>query len=506
MDKDNVLLEVKHLTKEFPGVKALDNITFRIDKGEVHCLLGENGAGKSTLMKCIIGMYKPTSGEVWFDGKRLDNNSVLKSLAAGISMIHQELSPVREKTIMENIWLGREPKNKLGFVDHKKMYQMTEEILNEVEMDIDPKLLMKQLTVAKMQMIEIAKAISYDAKMIIMDEPTSSLTEKEIEQLFKIIRRLKEKNVSVIFISHKLDEIKEICDRITIFRDGQYVVDRDVATTSTQDMINYMVGREIDQLFPKQEAKIGATRLKVRGLSDGKAFHNISFDLREGEILGFAGLVGAGRSEVMEALFGHREIKEGTVEVNGKTMVNKTPSDAIKNGWAFLTEDRRKTGIFPMLSVDYNILSSSMDKYRGPARLLKTKQMKRDATDLIEKLQVKTPSGTTAIQNLSGGNQQKALIAKWLLTNPEILIIDEPTRGIDVGAKSEIHRKISTLAQNGKCVLMVSSELPEVLGMSDRVVVMHEGKITGILENDGLTQEEVLMYASGEKDDFPFIE
>ncbi|MBP2098474.1 sugar ABC transporter ATP-binding protein [Enterococcus rivorum] len=500
---NDVLLEIRHLTKEFPGVKALDDIHLTVKKGEVHCILGENGAGKSTLMKCIIGMYKPTTGEIWFDGHLIEHNSVTKALESGISMIHQELSPVREKSVMENIWLGREPKNRFGLIDHKKMYDLTKSVLNRIDTDIDPKLLIKHLTVAKMQMIELAKAISYNAKLIIMDEPTSSLADKEVEQLYKIIRQLKSEGVSVIFISHKLDEIKEICDRITIFRDGQYVTDREVAETSTKEMIHLMVGRDITQLFPKQEVEIGPTRLSVQGLSDGKMFNNVSFDVHEGEILGFAGLVGAGRSEVMETLFGYRKHTAGQVFIHGKEVNISSPSDAIANKLAFLTEDRRKTGIFPLLSVNYNILSSSMDQYENKFKLLRPQRMKEDAEAYVETLKIKTTSGETAIMNLSGGNQQKVLIAKWLLTNPDILILDEPTRGIDVGAKAEIHRNISTMAYTGKSIIMVSSELPEVLGMSDRIVVMHEGKITGILENKGLTQEEILTYASGEKDDFP---
>lgn len=503
---EEVLLEIKDLTKEFPGVVALDNIHLKIYKGEVHCLLGENGAGKSTLMKCIIGMYTPTKGEIWFDGKLVEHNSVTKALQMGISMIHQELSPVREKSVMENIWLGREPKNKFGLVDHKKMYQMTEEVLKRINIDVDPKMLIKHLTVAKMQMIEIAKAISYQAKLIIMDEPTSSLTDNEVEQLYTIIRQLKKEGVSIIFISHKLDEIKEICDRITIFRDGQYITDRLVSETSTQQMVNLMVGRDIKQLFPKKEVEIGPVRLKVEHLSDGDAFEDVSFEVREGEILGFAGLVGAGRSEVMETLFGYRRKTAGRIIIDNKEVHITSPTAAIKNKLAFLTEDRRKTGIFPMLSVDYNILSSSMDQYENKVKLLNPKKMREDAEAYVETFKIKTASGETAIMNLSGGNQQKVLIAKWLLTKPDILILDEPTRGIDVGAKAEIHRNISTMAYTGKSIIMVSSELPEVLGMSDRVVVMHEGKITGILENKGLTQEEILMYASGEKNDFPIKE
>ena len=497
-----ILLKIENLSKEFPGVKALDDVHLTVKKGEVHCVLGENGAGKSTLMKCIIGMYEPTSGNIHFDGEQITTNNVLKSIERGISMIHQELTPVRERSIMENIWLGREPKNRLGLIDHKKMSEMTVEVLKRIDLDLDPRMLIKHLTVAKMQMIEIAKAISYDAKLIIMDEPTSSLTDKETEALYGIIRGLKKEGRSVIFISHKLEEIKEICDRITIYRDGKYVCDRDVCDTTPEQMISFMVGRDLTDLYPKEKVDIGDAYLKVENLSDGKVFDGVSFDVRKGEILGFAGLVGAGRSEVMEALFGVRAKTGGTIYLDGQEITNKNSKDAIANGFAFLTEDRRKTGIFPMLSVAENLTSGSLKRYQRKSGLLRTKSMKQEAIEYIEKFKVKTPSGEVKIMNLSGGNQQKVLIAKWMLTDPNVLILDEPTRGIDVGAKSEIHRKISQMVATGKSVIMISSDLPEVLGMSDRVVVMHEGKVTGVLTNEGLTQEEILTYASGEKNDF----
>lgn len=503
MEADNYLLRVEDIEKEFPGVKALNGVQLKISPGEVHALLGENGAGKSTLMKCLIGMHTPSKGKIWFDGRYIENYTITEALEMGISMIHQELSPVREKSIMENIWLGREPKNKFGLIDHKKMYQMTLDVLDRIQTKLDPKMLIKNLTVAKMQMIELAKAISYNAKLIIMDEPTSSLTEKETLQLYKIIRQLKAENCSIIYISHKLDEIQTICDTLTVLRDGQYVTDRLVKDTSTQEMINLMVGRDINQLFPKQKIEIGKVKFEIRDFSDGKHFNHISFDVREGEILGFAGLVGAGRSEVMESLFGVRSRISGEIYMDGKKISINNAGDAVKNKLAFLTEDRRKTGIFPMLSVGYNIISSSIDSFKNKIGLLDNKRLADEAENYIETLKVKTPSANAAIMNLSGGNQQKVLIAKWLLTKPEVLILDEPTRGIDVGAKAEIHRNISTMAYTGKCIIMVSSELPEILGMSDRVVVMHEGKITGILENKDLTQEEILEYASGEKDDFP---
>jgi len=502
MTEDTVLLRMESIRKEFPGVTALDNVDFTLHRGEVHALLGENGAGKSTLMKILIGLYTPTSGKIWYNGEYIENNSVTEALERNISMIHQELNPIQERSVMENIWLGREPKNKLGLVDHKEMYRMTEKLLQRINLKVNPKQLVKELTVGKIQMVEIAKAVSYDAKLIIMDEPTSSLTGGEVTELFEMIRVLKAQDVGIIYISHKLDEIFEICDRVTIFRDGQFVAARDIDQIDTQQMINLMVGRELNELFPKIEMEKGETRLVVTNISDGKHFRNVTFDAHESEIIGFAGLVGAGRTEIMEALFGITEIVEGTVRVKGKKLNLTDSSVAIENGLAFLTEDRRKTGIFPMLSVGYNIVSSSIDQYKNKFGLLNPGKIREDSQAYIESFKIKTPSQETAIGNLSGGNQQKALIAKWLLTNPDILILDEPTRGIDVGAKAEIYRTISKMAYTGKTILMVSSEMPEILGMSDRIIVMHEGRVTGILENKNLTQEIVLEYATGVRDDF----
>lgn len=502
MVDDNVLLRMENITKKFPGVTALDNVDFTLNKGEVHALLGENGAGKSTLMKILIGLYKPTSGKIWYNGNYIENNSVIEALNSNISMIHQELNPIQERSVMENIWLGREPKNKFGLVDHKEMFRMTEELLKRINLKVNPKQLVKELSVAKIQMLEIAKAVSYDAKLIIMDEPTSSLTDSEVDELFEIIRVLRDQNVGIIYISHKLDEIFEICDMVTIFRDGQFIETRKIEDIDHQTMINLMVGRELNELFPKTETEIGQTTLVVKNISDGKHFKNISFSAHEGEIIGFAGLVGAGRTEIMEALFGITDLVEGSVRVKGKELDLKDSSVAIKNGLAFLTEDRRKTGIFPMLGVGYNMISSSISDYENKFKLLNPIKMKEDANAYVDTFRIKTPSVDAAIGNLSGGNQQKVLIAKWLLTNPDILILDEPTRGIDVGAKAEIYRNISRMAYTGKTILMISSELPEILGMSDKIIVMHEGRITGILENKNLTQEIILEYATGVKDDF----
>lgn len=492
------------ITKVFPGVKALEEVNLHVQRGEVHALLGENGAGKSTLMKCLIGIYTPTQGKIHFEDKELVNHSTRTALELGISMIHQELNPVLEQTVMENLWLGREPRNRFGFVDHKKMAKMTEQTLEEIGVHLNPKTKVKELTVATIQMLEIAKAITYDAKLIIMDEPTSSLTEKETEQLFRIIRQLKAEGRGVIFISHKLDEIYEVCDTVTILRDGKSVETKPLENTTSSQLIQDMVGRELTQLYPeKRDEREKEVKLKVSGLADSTHFRDVNFELKKGEILGFAGLIGAGRSEVMEALFGLRDLLEGTIEMDGKRIQIKHANDAIEKGIAFLTEDRRKTGLFPMLSVGYNIVSSSIGEYRNRLGLLNHKKINRDAQHYIDTLKIKTPSPDTEIQYLSGGNQQKALIARWLLTNPDILILDEPTRGIDIGAKSEIHQMIADLAKEGKSILLVSSELPEVLGLADRVVVMHEGKVQGILENNNLGQETVMEYASGERDDFP---
>lgn len=503
MDNE-VLLKMENITKIFPGVVALDKVNLTVKKGEIHALLGENGAGKSTLMKCLVGMQSVTEGTIWFDGEYIKDYSVLDAIEMNISMIHQELNPVMHKTVMENIWLGREPKNKFGFIDHKKLYEQTAELFDRLQMNINPRELLVNLTVANIQMVEIAKAISLDAKLVIMDEPTSSLTDNESEQLFRIANELKNQGVSIIYISHKLEEIFELCDTVTIFRDGQYIGTKAIEDIDTPTMINMMVGREVNELYPKGEfdTKIGEVVLEVDNISDGLRFKDVSFDLREGEIVGFAGLVGAGRTEVMEALFGITQVTEGSVAINGKKVEIKHTNEAIDNGLAFLTEDRRQTGIFPMLSVGYNIVSGSIDTYKNSFGLLNPAKIKEDAKAYIETFRIKTPSEDTPVQNLSGGNQQKVLIAKWLLTKPEVLILDEPTRGIDVGAKAEIYRTMSQMAYTGKSIIMVSSELPEVLGMSDRIVVMHEGRVTGILDNDNLTQQEIMEYATGAKDDF----
>jgi methyl-galactoside transport system ATP-binding protein/inositol transport system ATP-binding protein len=496
-DKD--ILIMKDIVKTFPGVKALKGVELSVKYGEIHALMGENGAGKSTLMKCLIGIHPPTSGQIYFEGNQIENYSTAEALKMGIAMIHQELSPVEHRSIMENIWLGREPKTKLGLVDHKKMYEMTKDVLKLIDFNEDPKTLMVSLTVANMQMIEIAKALSYNAKLIIMDEPTSALTNKEIDQLFSIMKRLRESGKSIIYISHKLEEIFEISDRVTIYRDGQFIGSKATSDITTPELIKMMVGRDVNEMFPKVICDIGDVKMEVKDLSLGRKFSDVSFTVRKGEILGIAGLVGAGRTEVIETIFGIRHKSSGQILIDGKEVRISTPADAKRNKMALLTEDRRITGIIPMLSVLQNVMIASISKYIKKTGLLNHKQAIQDTNEFVKAISIKTPSIYQKVENLSGGNQQKVLVARWLLTNPEILFLDEPTRGIDVGAKAEIHRLITNLAGQGKSIIMVSSELPEVMGMSDRIMIMHAGKVTGIIENTKeLTQEEIMSYATGQ--------
>ena len=498
MEDQKYLVEMKNILKNFPGVQALRGVDLNVGYGEIHALVGENGAGKSTLMKCLIGMHPPTSGQIFFEGNELKNYNTSDALKMGIAMIHQELSPVLYRSIMENIWLGREPKTKFGFVDHQKMYDMTKEVLKTINLDVDPKMLMVDLTIAKTQMIEIAKAISYNAKVIIMDEPTSALTKKEIVQLFGIMRQLKADGKSLIYISHKLDEIFEISDKITVFRDGKLIGTDNKDKFDVQSLIKMMVGRDVTEMFPKVDCEIGDIKLQVTGLADTGRFKDVSFTVRKGEILGIAGLVGAGRTEVIETLFGIRKKVSGQVMIDGNEIDIQSPMGAIKNKMALLTEDRRLDGIFPSLTVFQNTIIANLRSYIKKNGPLDNAKALKDVNHFVEAIKIKTPSIFQRVENLSGGNQQKVLVARWLLTEPEILILDEPTRGIDVGAKAEIHRLITALAGQGKSIIMVSSELPEVMGMSDRIMIMHEGKVTGIIDNrKDLTQEEIMTYATG---------
>ena len=445
-------------------------------------------------MKCLIGIQAPTSGKIIYDGKEVHFKTTLEAMNAGISMIHQELSPVPERSVCDNVWLGREPRKGL-VVDHKKMRADCIELFKKLGLDLDPDAKMGDLTVAKMQMVEIAKAVSYDSRIVIMDEPTSSLTDAEVEHLFRIIADLKAKNVAIIYISHKMDEIFRISDDITVYRDGEYVATDRAENLNVDKVITLMVGREMTSMFPKVDCPIGETIFKVENLAAGKAVKNVSFELHRGEILGMAGLVGAGRTETAEAIFGMRHITGGKIFKDGKELHIKSPEDAIANKIGLLTEDRRGNGIVGLLSVKENTVLANLKAYGFP---LNHKKMRKDTEEYIKKLNTKTPTMETPIQNLSGGNQQKVLVGRWLLTNPDVLIVDEPTRGIDVGAKAEIHSLITKLAGEGKAIIMISSELPEVMGMADRILVMHEGVMTGMIDRKDFSSELILKYATSE--------
>jgi len=491
---EEYILEMHDIVKEFPGVRALKGVQLKVRLGTVHTLMGENGAGKSTLMKCLIGIHPPTSGKILFKGKEIQFKTTLEAMNSGISMIHQELSPVPERSVCDNVWLGREPRKGL-IVDHKKMKKDCVELFRKLNLDLDPDEKMGNLTVAKMQMVEIAKAVSYESQIVIMDEPTSALTETEVEHLFKIIEDLKKKNVAIIYISHKMDEIFRISDDITVYRDGEYIATDCAENLNVDKLIQLMVGREVGAMFPKVECAIGETVLKVENLSSGRAVKNVSFELHRGEILGFAGLVGAGRTETVETIFGMRHKTSGKVYKDGKELQIKSPEQAIRNKIALLTEDRRGNGIVGLLSIKENTVLASLKSYGFP---LNHAKMRTDTDEYIKKLNTKTPSMDTPIKNLSGGNQQKVLVGRWLLTDPDVLIVDEPTRGIDVGAKAEIHSLITKLAGEGKAIIMISSELPEVMGMADRILVMHEGEMTGIIDRKDATSELIMQYATGD--------
>jgi inositol transport system ATP-binding protein len=495
---EEYLLEMEHIRKQFPGVLALDDVFLKVRPGTVHALMGENGAGKSTLMKVLLGIYAPDDGVIRFDGVEHLQMDIRSSLTHGISMIHQELSPILHMTVAENIFLGREPlMNRVGWVDHKKLYEQTQELFDELDIAIDPMAKMVSLSIASMQMVEIATAISYNSKLIIMDEPTSAITEKEVAHLFRLINTLRDKGVAVIYITHKMDEVFEISDEVTVLRDGQYVGTEKAGDINKHKLISMMVGRELTNFFPKEDAEITDVKLEVKNISLEGKFRNVSFSVRRGEILGFAGLMGSGRTEVIESVFGVYPPESGEILVDGKPVEIKQPMDAIAAGMGLLTEDRKMTGLYLPLSVRDNMIVSNIDKYVS-ARGLDHKLIEKDCEHQRTALSVKTPSLDQIILNLSGGNQQKILIGRWLLTEPDILILDEPTRGIDVGAKSEIHKLMTKLAQAGKAIIMVSSEMPEVLGMSDRIIVMHEGEKAGELTRAEATQEKVLQLASGE--------
>ncbi|WP_428773223.1 galactose/methyl galactoside ABC transporter ATP-binding protein MglA [Vibrio sp.] len=491
------LLEMTGVSKSFPGVKALDKVNLKVRPHSIHALMGENGAGKSTLLKCLFGIYEKDEGDILFLGKHVNFHSSKQALESGVSMVHQELNQVLQCTVMDNIWLGRYPKKGL-FVDHDKMYRDTKAIFEELDIDIDPKVKVSTLSVSQMQMVEIAKAFSYDAKIVIMDEPTSSLTEKEVNHLFTIIKKLKEKGCGVVYISHKMEEIFAICDEITILRDGQWVDTRPLAGLDMDAIISMMVGRELTQRFPAKTNTPLNTILEVKNLTalNQPSINDISFELKAGEILGVAGLVGSRRTDIVETIFGVRERSEGHIFLHGKEMKNRDAHEAINNGFALVTEERRSTGIYSNLDITFNSLVANVDEYKTKTGLLSNKKMKSDTQWVIDSMSVKTPSHETAIGSLSGGNQQKVIIGRWLLTQPEILMLDEPTRGIDVGAKFEIYQLILELANKNKGIIIISSEMPELLGITDRILVMSNGRAAGVVETANTTQNEILELAS----------
>ena len=495
-------VELKGICKSFPGVKALDNVQLSVRPGTVHALMGENGAGKSTLMKCLFGIYKMDAGEIYLDGEKIDIKDPDDAMSKGIAMVHQELQPVLARSVGENLFLGRFPTKNYGplkVIDHKKMYEDTKMWLDEVGMDFDPKAQLGSLSIGQMQSVEIAKAVSHQAKVVIFDEPTSSLSDKEVDALFRIMNDLRSKGVAMIYISHKMDEIKRIADDITVMRDGGYVGTWPAAEMTTEQIIAKMVGRELTNVYPDKDNEIGDVVLEVKDLCSihEKSFQHVSFKLRKGEILGFGGLVGAQRTELMEGIFGIRGVASGEVYMHGKKVNIKHPIDAMNAGIGLITEDRRGNGIFGCLSIKDNVGVSVYNKYLKAGFVLDHKKINTVVDDSIKKLRIKTPSMKEHIANLSGGNQQKVIVSRWLANDPDVLIMDEPTRGIDVGAKHEIYEIMNDLAKQGKAIIMISSEMAELLGMSDRVCVMCNGRLTGeITEKEEMSQANVMQFAT----------
>lgn len=494
--KPKFILEMKGITKEFPGVKALNNVDLKIKPGTVHALMGENGAGKSTLMKILIGMYPEYDGEIIFDGNKVSFKTIKQALDMGISMIHQELTNIDHMTIAENIFLGKEPAAGNFWVNEKHMNRKTKELLNRIGVDLNPKTLMKDISVSEKQMVEIAKAISNDSKIIIMDEPTSAISDREVDQLFKIIRELTRNDVAIIYISHKMDEIFKISDQITILRDGTYIDTFDTKDLTNDHLVSLMVGRELTDLFPQRENIAKEEILRVKNLNKESVFNGVSFHVRSGEIIGIAGLMGAGRTEVVNSIFGLDPYDEGEIMIKGKKVKIKSPGDAIRLGIGLVSEDRKYYGLVLPLSVRENMTLSNLQSISKLSVLLKTKE-RQIVNEKIREMSIKTPNSEQLVKNLSGGNQQKIVIAKSMLREPDVLILDEPTRGIDIGAKSEIYHLISKLAEQGKAIIMVSSEMSEILGLSDRILVLHEGRITGELSKEEANQEKIMKLAIG---------
>ena len=492
------LLQMENICKEFPGVKALDNVSLTVRAGTVHARTGENGAGKSTLMKCLFGVYSKDGGRIFLEGQEVSFRNSKEALEHGVAMVHQELNQALKRNVMDNMWLGRFPKIATGIplTSEKKMYDATKKLFDELEINVDPRTVMSKMPVSQRQMVEIAKAVSFNAKVIVFDEPTSSLTEEEVEHLFKIINMLRDRGCGIIYISHKMEEILRISDDVTVMRDGKWIATKPAKELTMNEIIKLMVGRELTNRYPPKTNKIGDVLLKVDNLSgEYSALRDVSFEARRGEVLGIAGLDGSGRTEVLETLFGVATRRSGEIWLNGKKIKNSNPGDSIKNGFALLTEERRATGIFGILNIRENTVISSLKKDKtGP--FLSQKKMVDATKWCIESMHVKTPTQETKIRSLSGGNQQKVILGRWLLTDPTVLLLDEPTRGIDVGAKYEIYQLILNLANEGRTVIMVSSEMPELLGVCDRILVMSGGRLAGQVDAKTTNQEEIMALAA----------
>lgn len=499
---EEIILKMEGITKLFPGVRALDAVQLELRKGEVHAVIGENGAGKSTLMKVLLGIYKPDGGTITYKGKPVQFTSPLDALAAGIAMIHQEISLIPTMDVAENIWLGREKLTmRHGLISPEGRFAKTEEILKQLNINLNPRAIVRDLSVADMQMVELARAASYNADVIIMDEPTSALANEEIQTLYRVVRDLKEQGKSIIFISHKLEEIYDICDRVSIYRDGHYVSTRDCSDLPMRELVTMIVGREMTQQFPKLPAKTGDVVMEVRNFNSLGVFKDVNFSVRKGEILGICGLVGAGRSEIARAIFGADPKDSGEIYIDGKKISIHNTRDALRAGISMLTEDRMRTGSIYTMSVKGNTTIAAFDKFCNKLGLIDKNKENSAFEESRGTMEVKCASENQLISELSGGNQQKVLIGRWLMTHPKVLIVDEPTRGIDVGSKSEIHRVISRLASEGMAVVMISSEMAEILGMSDRILVVRHGQIVHECDRKDATQEKLVTYAFGAAQD-----
>jgi methyl-galactoside transport system ATP-binding protein len=486
------LLEIRNVNKSFSGVQVLKNVELLVRPGTIHALMGENGAGKSTLMKCLFGIYTQDEGEFFLEGNKVNFTDPKHALENGVSMVHQELNQVLARTVTDNVWLGRYPRKGL-FVDEQKMLNDTVELFNRIGVKIDPKSKLEDLSVSQRQMVEIVKAVSYDAKVIVLDEPTSSLTENEVKKLFEIMRTLKSQGFGLIYISHKMEEIFEISDDVTILRDGHYIGTKATKDLTMDTIINMMVGRNLENRFPVKNHSLGDTVLEVKNLTTlyEPKVQDVSFKLRKGEILGLSGLVGSLRTELLEAIFGARTVESGELILNGVPIKNNSTVDAIHHKFALITEERRETGIYPLGDILFNMTIANIHNYKNKIGLLDDKKMEEDTDKQFNAMRVKAASKKQRIRSLSGGNQQKVIIGRWLLTNPDILLMDEPTRGIDVGAKYEIYQLMLDLVSQGKSIIMVSSEMPELLGITDRIGVMSNGKLAGILNTKEASQEEL---------------